>query len=192
MNPRKKFKAVVIGTSAGGFHALQVILGALPNDFEFPIIIVQHRMASSNALPELLNHTTQLRVKEAEDKEPLVAGTVYVAPADYHLLVEKDGRLQLSEDERENFSRPSIDVLFESAADAFGDKLIGVLLTGASRDGAKGLGKIKAYQGCTIVQDPRTAEFKVMPQSAIAELRVDHILPLEEISNFLKEGLAHA
>ena len=178
-------RAVVIGVSAGGMNALSTVLPALPKDFPLPILVVQHRLAGSNDyLTRSLDQISAVQIKEAEEKERLKAGYVYVAPADYHLLVERDHTLSLSVDPKENYSRPSIDVLFESAAYAWTSALIGVILTGANADGAKGMAFIKQKGGTTIVQNPTTAENDVMPRAALAS--ADYVLELSEIGELLK------
>ena len=183
----RKFELIVIGCSMGGMHALQQIFEALPQEFCVPIAVVQHRYRTSNeALPAILRRHTKLDVVDTTDKEWIKPGTVYLAPANYHLLVER-GELSLSVDEKVEYSRPSIDVLFESAADAYGSGVIGVVLTGANADGARGAKRIKSRGGFVIVQDPGTAESPAMPQAAIAAARVDRILPLERIGPFLVE-----
>ena len=179
------YELVVVGCSWGGLHALEVVLAGLPHDFDTPVAIVQHRRADSDdTLAQLLQRYTEMTVREAEDKEVIERGTVYVGPADYHLLVEGDA-FALSTDEPVAFSRPSIDVLFESAADALGRHVVGVLLTGANRDGARGLSCIKAVGGLALVQDPATAECRTMPDAGIAEARPDRVLPLVAIGPFL-------
>ncbi len=181
-----RYQAIVIGTSAGGMNAVSSILEAIPGDFPLPIIIVQH--LHPNQGDEFFRHfdnQCRLIVKSADEKEPVRPGSVYLAPPNYHLLIEKDKTLSLSVDEKVRYSRPSIDVLFESAADVFSSFLIGILLTGANDDGALGLQEIKKYNGLVIVQDPDTAEAKYMPQSALAVVDADHVLPLEEIGPFL-------
>jgi two-component system chemotaxis response regulator CheB len=183
-----KYKAIVIGSSAGGMEALGIIIGALPRKFSAPIIIAQHiSPRSDNYMVKYLNDIGKLRVKEADEKEQVAQGTVYIAPPNYHLLVEREGTLSLTVEPRVNYARPSIDVLFESAADAYNDKLVGVILTGANSDGSKGLRKVKEYGGLTIVQDPKTAEVDSMPKAAISTAEVDYILPLNEISKKLIE-----
>lgn len=180
------FEAVAIGTSAGGFRALTRLLGALPGSFPLPIAIVQHMEAHSESyLAEHLNGISSLRVKEAEDKDALEPGVAYIAPPNYHLLVEPDRSLSLSVDERVNHCRPAIEPLFESAADVFGAGLIGILLTGANADGAKGIKRIKACGGFAIVQDPSTAEVPYMPQAGLAAAKVDRVVSLEEIPEVL-------
>jgi two-component system chemotaxis response regulator CheB len=175
---------VVVGTSAGGLRALEKILGGLPAAYGLPIIVVQHRSKESDAFAEVMGSLVDLPVHEAEDKEPIVAPGVYLAPPDYHLLLEP-GRLALSTDDPVNFSRPSIDVMFESAADAYGAGVIGLLLTGANSDGTRGLGRIRQGGGFAIVQDPSTAESPEMPGSAVKEGVYDVIVPLDEIAKVL-------
>lgn len=181
-----KPELVAIGTSLGGLQALVSVLKPLPKDLQVPILIVQHRGPSSDgSLVVLLQRHTALTVTEAEDKAVLVPATVFVAPGDYHLLVEERGWLALSTEGPVHSARPSIDVLFETAADAYGPALVGVLLTGASADGAVGLARIKARGGRAIVQDPVTAECATMPAAGIAATAVDYILPLERIGDYL-------
>lgn len=167
-------------------HALSEILPTLPQNFSLPILIVQHLSpASDDYLATYLDEKCEVKVKEADEKEKIEGGVVYLVPANYHLLVEKDKTLSLSVDSPVNFARPSIDVLFETAAEAYGSNLIGLVLTGASADGSRGLKLIKERGGLTLVQDPKTAESEVMPKAAIAEVDVDHIIPLSEIGAFL-------
>lgn len=176
---------VVVGTSLGGLTALRSLLSNLAANFPLAIAIVQHRHRDTeHMLSEFLRQCTPLPVKEVEDKDELKPSQIYLAPVDYHLLVEPD-YFTLSTDEPVQFARPSIDVLFESAADAFGAGVIGVLLTGANHDGAQGIATIKKRGGWTIVQDPTTAECGVMPQAAIAATKVDMVLPLSEIAPYL-------
>jgi two-component system chemotaxis response regulator CheB len=180
------FEAAVIGVSAGGLHALKTILPALPEAFPLPIAVVQHLDAQADTyLADYLDRLSAIAVKEADDKEALQPGTAYLAPAGYHLLVEPDRSLSLSVDEKVNFSRPSIDLLFESAADAFGEKLIGIVLTGANSDGARGLKAIRDRGGLTIVQDPRTAEAPFMPRAALQAAPADYVADLERIAPLL-------
>jgi len=181
-----KYEAVVIGASAGGLTALQEILAPLPADFRLPMLVVQHRLPASNDfLAFSLSESCRLAVKEATEKEHIKPGRVYIAPANYHLLVEPDKSLSLSVDPKVCYSRPSIDVLFETAAEVYRSRLIGLILTGANHDGTAGLKKIKAYGGLSIAQNPVTAEAKEMPNSAIQENVVDKILPLSEMPAFL-------
>ena len=187
---RHAARLVVIGSSAGGLRALELVLGPLPATFPLPIVAVQHRSKeSSDAYAAVIGRATKLPVRDAEDNVPLDAPGVYVGPPDYHLLIEP-GRLALSVDEPVAFSRPSIDVLFESAADAYGAGVIGVLLTGANSDGALGLVRIKEAGGYVIVQDPHTADSPEMPAAGIAYAPVDRVLPLTEIARELLERTA--
>ena len=164
---RSPIKAVAIGASAGGVQALSQILPALPAAYPLPVLIVVHVPSDRvNPLVPLFQAKCQVRVKEAEDKEPALAGVVYFAPSDYHLLVEADGSLSLSSDELVRHSRPSIDVLLESAADAFGPALAGVVLTGANDDGAAGLRAVEASGGRAVVEDPVDAYVSTMPAAA--------------------------
>ena len=180
-------KIVVVGASTGGLKALQILLSALPAEFPLPITIVQHRGSDSESgLSEFLRGWSKLPVKEPEDKEPIVSGHAYLAPRDYHLLIES-GSFALSTDSPVAYARPSIDVLFESAADEYENGVIGVILTGANRDGARGLSKIKARGGVTIVESPASAARREMPEAAIARTTVDWILPLPEIGPRLEE-----
>ena len=186
MNSMNQYRAVVMGVSLGGMDALSVVLSPLPKDFPVPIVIVQHLQPNGNGfLVEYLNGKCALEVQQVLGGESSVAGNVYLAPPDQHLSIVNGGTLALSDGDKVNYSRPSIDVLFKSAARAYGPKLVGVLLTGASADGAKGMASIKEYGGMSIVQDPETAESGVMPQSAIDACRVDYVLPLEEIPKLL-------
>ena len=186
MIPRK-FELIVIGCSLGGMDALKMILQVLPGSFPVPIAVVQHRHRASNeSLPAFLRRQSDLKVVDAEDKQPIRKGSVYLAPANYHLLVER-GEFHLSVDEAVAYSRPSIDVLFESAADAYGKNLAAVVLTGANDDGARGAERIKKRGGFLIVQDPETAEARQMPEGTIKRARVDRILPLDRIAPFLVE-----
>jgi two-component system chemotaxis response regulator CheB len=181
-----KYEAIVFGVSSGGMNAMKVIFSLLPKNFSTPIIIVQHIGARSDSqLIKLLNGISNLSIKEADEKEKIEKGNVYIAPPNYHLMIERDKTFSLTIDERVNYARPSIDVLFESAADAYKDKLIGVILTGSSSDGSLGFKKIKEYGGLTIAQDPKTAESGYMPASAIAMVQMDFILSLDEIIKLL-------
>jgi two-component system, chemotaxis family, protein-glutamate methylesterase/glutaminase len=181
------YELIVAGASLGGFDALAVLLGSLPEGFALPLAIVQHRSVDSDELlSTLLQRVCRLPVTEVEDKQPVLPGMVYIAPADYHLLVERD-HFALSVDHRVQFARPSIDVLFESAADAYRERLAAILLSGANEDGAQGIATVKAHGGLTIVQDPASAESARMPAAAIAGATVDHILPLAGIVEFLND-----
>lgn len=185
-----KMEALVIGTSAGGLNALKTILERLPGDFPIPILIVQHLSADSEDFwIQNLNARCKINVKEAEEKEAIAKGNAYIAPPDYHMLIEKDRSITLSQEEKVNFSRPSIDVLFETASDVYQEKLLGLVLTGASKDGAAGLRKIKRNGGITIVENPATAEFSLMPSEAIRASKVDYILSLIKIVDLLTSPL---
>jgi two-component system chemotaxis response regulator CheB len=180
------YELIVIGTSWGGLDALSRLLAGLRDELRQPIVIVQHRSPDSNdlLLAELLGTRTRRVVTDPDDKTPLQQDHVYLGPPDYHVLVE-DGHLALSTDEPVRFARPSIDVLFESAADAYRDRAVGVVLTGAGDDGAAGLAAIKARGGVAIVEDPATAIKGAMPRAAIAAASADAVLPIEEIPAFL-------
>jgi two-component system chemotaxis response regulator CheB len=181
-----RYAAVVIGVSAGGVEALKVLLPALPASFPLPIAIVQHRdQRSDGFLAAYLNTMSRIAISEAEDKEPFCPGHAYLAPAGYHLLIESDRSLSLSVDQRVNHSCPSIDVLFESAADVFAESLIGIVLTGANADGAEGLKAIKARGGLAVVQDPQTASARAMPRAALEATPVDHVVDLGGIAPLL-------
>lgn len=176
------YSIVAIGSSWGGLAAMSTLLGGLPGDFSLPIVVVQHRSSDSDRLlAELLQDTTDLTVSEVEDKDPLTAGTVHIAPANYHVLID-DGLLSLTLEEPVRFSRPSIDVMFTSAADAYGSGAIGVVLTGANEDGAQGLSYIVKRGGRGLVQDPRSAEIAVMPQAALKAVPSAEVLPLERLA----------
>ena len=188
-----QYEAIVIGVSSGGMKALNFIFTTLTADFKIPIIIVQHISAhSNNDWVNLLDDKSEHTIKEADEKEKIESGKVYVAPSNYHLLIEKDKTFSLTIEERVNFARPSIGVLFESAAQAYKDKLIGVILTGSNNDGAEGIKRIKELGGMVIIQDPKTAESSPMPAAAIAAClsgknaaQPDHILSLEKIIELL-------
>lgn len=181
-----EYEAIVMGVSSGGMNAMKVMFSLLPQNFYTPIIIVQHIGArTDNHWIKLLNDKSKQHVKEADEKEKIENGRIYVAPSNYHLMIEKNKTFSLSIDERVNFARPSIDVLFETAAEAYQNKLIGVVLTGSNSDGTNGIKRIQQCGGLTIVQDPQTAESSHMPASAIEAIKPDYILPLEEIIKLL-------
>lgn len=178
---------VVVGTSLGGMRALEVILAGLQPDFPLPIAVVQHRgtdVAAQSQLAILLQLHCALRIVEADDKQPIAGGHVYLAPPDYHLLID-DGHFALNVDERVSYARPSIDVLFESAAEVYRRAVVAVLLTGASNDGTHGAKRVREVGGTVVAQDPATAEAPFMPQSAIHAGAVDKVLPLNEIAPYL-------
>lgn len=186
------YRIVLVGTSYGGVEALQELLPGLAPGLPVPVVVVQHRMRDEDGgLCEFLRDHSALPVVEPNDKEEVEAGRIYLAPRDYHLLVE-DGRFALSVDAPVTFARPSIDVLFESAADAYGAGAIGVVLTGANSDGARGLARIKGRGGFTVVQDPEEAVSRAMPAAAAAAAKVDRVLPLREIAPLLNELCAPA
>jgi len=185
---RPPVEAVVIGTSAGGLAALSVLVAGLEATFRLPLLVVQHIPSGvPTQLAEIFQRKTGLHVKEADEKERVRGGTLYFAAPGYHLLVEQDTSLSLSQDDSVHFSRPSIDVLFESAADAWGERVAGILLTGANEDGAAGLEAIHRAGGLTIVQDPDEAEVDSMPRAALQRFAPDYILPLRDIHRLLRE-----
>ena len=180
------YELIAIGTSWGGLQALSRLLSDLPAEIGQPIVIAQHRAVESpeGALARLLEQHTDRVVRDAEDKDTLEPRHVYLAPPDYHLLVEA-GSLALSTEDAVQFARPSIDVMFETAADAYGERAIGIVLTGANDDGAAGLARIKGRGGVAIVQDPDSSERRRMPDAAIAAVDADAILRIEEMGPFL-------
>jgi len=179
-------RAVAIGASAGAVQALLRILPALPAGYALPVLIVVHVPPDrSNSLVSLFRDKCALRVKEAEDKEVIAGGTIYFAPADYHQLVEGGGSIALSSDEPVNYSRPAIDVLLESAADAYGPALAGIVLTGANHDGATGLRAVADAGGIAIVEDPAEAQVPTMPAAALAACPSARPMALDDILSFL-------
>jgi two-component system chemotaxis response regulator CheB len=192
-------RLVVVGASFGGFDALKTMLRALPASFPVPLAIVQHQSSPGSGLATLLQRYTAVAVADAEDKDELLPGFAYLAPPGYHLLIDRGladrgladqgavdrGILALSVDPPVQHARPSIDVLFESAADVYGPEVVGVILTGTGRDGAAGLTRIKRRGGLAIVQDPATATRAAMPEAALASTPVDLILPIEQIGGRL-------
>ena len=180
------YDLVVVGASWGGLQALGQVLSDTPSEVDLPIVIAQHRHPDSHegTLAQLLEKQIDRPVLDAEDKLAIEPRHVYVAPPDYHLLVER-GSLALSVDDRVRYARPSIDVLFESAADTYGAGVIGIILTGANDDGARGLARIKEVGGVAVIQDPAGAMRRTMPDAAIATTRADAILPLEDIGRFV-------
>jgi two-component system chemotaxis response regulator CheB len=180
------YEVIAIGTSWGGLDAVSRLLDALHPEVHQPIVVAQHRGSATgeSMLANLLQSHTRRVVLDPDDKTPLEPDHVYLGPPDYHLLVET-GHLALSTDAPVRFSRPSIDVLFESVADAYGHKAVGIVLTGANADGARGLSLIKERGGVAIVQDPETSEKRTMPDAALSATIADAVLPLEEIPLFL-------
>ena len=181
-----KYEAIVIGVSAGGLYVLSEILEALPKDYSIPVVIVQHRSKDERELlEELLQQKCKIKIKQADEKEKLQKGTVYIAPPNYHVLAENDRTLSLSADPLVNYSRPSIDVLFETASEVYKNKLIGVILTGANKDGAYGMTLIRKRGGVTVAQNPKTAQFSAMPHAAVETGSIQHVLEVNEIIDFL-------
>lgn len=184
-------RAIAIGASAGAIHALMRILPALPPGFALPVLVVVHvPPGRKSELAALFAGKCRIPVREAEDKDPVAPGTVIFAPPDYHMMVEAGGGISLSTDDPVFFSRPSIDVLLESAADAYGRGLTGVILTGANEDGAKGLKAVAAAGGVAIVQDPATAYARAMPEAALERCPRAHVLSLDGIVASLLEAAA--
>jgi two-component system chemotaxis response regulator CheB len=182
-----RIEAIVIGASAGGVEALGLILPSLPAKFRPAVLIVLHLPRERpSLLVEIYEKRCALPIREADDKEPIEPGTIYFAPPDYHMLVERNRQIALSTEEPVHFSRPSVDVLFESAADAFGSRLLGVILTGANEDGAAGLHAIHRAGGVTVVQQPDSAKVPLMVVSALQRNPADFVLSLPEIAELLK------
>lgn len=181
------YRLIVIGCSWGGFHGLREIFGCLPPAFPVPVVVAQHRLAQSDdGLHASLQSASRLPIADVLDKEPLLGGAIYLAPSDYHTIIE--GKyLALSTEEVVQFARPSVDVLFESAANSYGSSLIAVILTGANEDGAEGLRRVKELGGYTIIQDPSSAIRREMPEAALAKVRPDRLMQLAEIGPHLVE-----
>lgn len=193
MTPDKQIgpaRLLVVGGSAG---SLQVVLGMVSvfqKDFPLPVLIVLHRTGLfESSLEDLLSIRTGLPAKEVEEKETVLPGTLYLAPADYHVLLEKNQTFSLDYSERVHFSRPSIDVSFRSAAAVYGPGLIALLLSGANADGTEGLQYVQEKGGITVIQDPETADVPYMPQHAISRLQPDCIVPASQLPGFIN-GLA--
>ena len=183
---KKSCRLLIIGGSAGSLEVLLHMLPDVQPAISFAILVVMHRGTESDTLlPFLLSSKTSLPVKEAEEKEKIQPGTIYIAPADYHLLIEKDHTFSLDFSEKVNFSRPSIDVTFSVAAEAYGGELACLLLSGGNTDGTEGLIFVKESGGAVAVQDPASASMPFMPQSAISRLKPDHVLRPEEIASFI-------
>ena len=184
----RRFKAVVVGASAGGVEALLAIFADLRPGFGLPIIVVLHLPDERRSqLADVFGRRLQVPVKEVDDKESIVPGTVYFAAPGYHVSIERDHSFSLSREERVHYSRPSIDYLFESAADVYQQRLAAILLTGANRDGARGLSQVKQAGGLTIIQDPDEAQVATMPRAALELFQPDCILPLRGIGRLLVE-----
>lgn len=187
MNLAGRVDAVVIGASAGGIEALSILLPALPAETDASIFIVIHLPRDRpSVLADILSRKCVLPVHEAQDKEPVLPGTVYVAPTNYHLLVDTGPQIALSADDPVHYSRPSVDVLFESAAEVYGERLLGMILTGANEDGARGLAAIKDAGGVTLVQSPDTAVSPMMAMSALALRPADAVLSLTQLADVLR------
>jgi two-component system, chemotaxis family, protein-glutamate methylesterase/glutaminase len=181
------YSVVALGTSWGGLTAMTRLLSGLPPDFSIPIVIVQHRSKDSDfLLSQLLQDATDLQVCEIEDKDVLEAGRVHIAPANYHVMLEQN-YASLTIEEPVRFSRPSIDVMFDSAADTYGPGAIGVILTGANEDGARGLAHIVQHGGRALVQDPKTAEIPIMPEAALRAVPTAERIPLDKLAPRLVE-----
>jgi len=181
-----KFDAIVIGGSAGAIAALTTLLPCLPQNYQIPLVIVLHlHPLQDRYFLQHFNKLCTLHIKEADEKESIQAGYIYFAPPNYHLLIENDKTFSLSIDEKVNYTRPSIDVLFESAANVYGPRLAAIILTGANNDGAEGLRLIQDRGGLTIVQDPKSAESPYMPAAALRMTTPDFVLGLEEIGHWL-------
>lgn len=185
-----QFDILVIGTSAGGLAALDILLHGLNSNINIPIVIVQHLSPDSgSSIVSLLKKYSKMEVTEPLDKEQLLGNHIYIAPADYHVMIEKDKSIGVNLGPKENFCRPAIDVLFETAAEVFFERTLGVILTGANKDGTKGCLKIKSLSGTTIVQDPTEALISVMPLGVIDAGAADYVLPLNEIVKELNKIL---
>jgi two-component system chemotaxis response regulator CheB len=182
----RSIDGIVIGTSAGGVEALSGLLPALPAGLRAALFVVIHLPRERpSLLVDIFAPKCALAVREAEDKEPVLPGTVYFAPPDYHLLIDNGPALALSTDDLVHFSRPSIDVLFESAADIYGDRLLGIILTGANQDGASGLHAVHRAGGITVVQEPDEAQAPYMVEAALRRTEADYVLPLDGIARLL-------
>ncbi|WP_210638949.1 MULTISPECIES: chemotaxis protein CheB [unclassified Pseudomonas] len=183
---RSRIQAIAVGASAGGVEALLKVFGQLRKGFSVPILVVLHLPDERQSqLAQVFGYRLAVPVEEAQDKQDVVPGTLYVAAPGYHLSVEADRSLSLSLEDPVHHSRPSIDVLFESAADVYGPNLLAVVLTGANNDGAKGLARVRELGGITVVQDPREAQVSTMPEAALALHEPDHILTLQDIGQLL-------
>ena len=177
---------IVIGASAGGINALRSIFEKLDRPLNCPVLVIIHRLKNVRSrMDEVLRYSTKLKIKEAEDKEPLQDGVIYIAPGNYHLLVERDGHIALSVSERVNFSRPSIDVTFMNVAELYGKRASGIILTGANEDGAHGLEAISRFGGKTIVQNLEEAQVAVMPEAALRLSPRSKQMSLNEIAQYL-------
>ena len=184
----KPDRLLAIGGSAGSLQVILAILASVRKDFPMPILVVLHRnVGFESSLEDLFASRTSLPIREVEEKDPVQTGTVYLCPADYHVLLEQDQTFSLDYSERVNFSRPSIDVSFRSAADVFGAGLLAVLLSGGNADGVVGLKYAKERGGTTVVQDPSTADVPYMPQQAIIRMQPDHVLATQDLLLFIHQ-----
>lgn len=182
----KQCDAFIIGGSAGSLEVLLKVLPELKPNLSFPLIIVIHRKHGTDSLlPNLLSSRTKMVVKEVDEKEKIVPGTVYIAPSDYHLLIELDRTFSLDYSEKINYSRPSIDATFQTGAEVYKDKLACLLLSGSNADGVNGLQSVKDWGGLTAIQDPETAQVSYMPEQAKKQVAIDHILRIDEIAQFI-------
>ncbi len=182
----KKCEAFIIGGSAGSLDVLLKVLPLINAAIRFPIVIVVHRKHGTDSLlPDLLSSRTKLKVKEVDEKEPLIAGTIYIAPSDYHLLIEQDRTFSLDYSEKINYSRPAIDVTFQTAAEVYKEKLACLLLSGSNSDGVNGLKTVKLWGGTALIQDPKTAQVAYMPAQAQANVKIDSVLSIEDIAEFI-------
>jgi len=187
-----RYKAVVIGGSAGSFQVLVKLLSTIPADFQLPIIIASHRLKHiRSGFVEALSLKSIKTIEEPQDKDPIKKGKVYLAPSNYHLSIELGNTFSLSTEEMINNSRPAIDITFETSAYVFKEKMIGILLTGANKDGALGMKAVADYKGLTIVQDPAECVMDTMPRAALALTPIDHVLRVEELIEFFKKLHKH-
>lgn len=182
-----RYELLIIGGSAGSLDVLIQLLPLLRTDLDLSIVIIQHRKPGESLLPGLLSGKTSWPVREVEDKDPIENQTIYIAPSDYHLLIEKDKTFSLDFSEKLHHSRPAIDISFETAADAYGAALIGVLLSGANADGAEGLKKIKESGGLTVVQDLAEASIPYMPEQALNLFDPDYVAGAEEMAGIINK-----
>ncbi|ALL04144.1 chemotaxis protein CheB [Pedobacter sp. PACM 27299] len=182
----KKCRAFIIGGSAGSLEVLLKVLPAVNPSLSFPIVIVIHRKHGADSLlPGLLSSRTTMPVKEADEKEMMVPGIIYIAPSDYHLLIEMDRTFSLDYSEKVNYSRPAIDVTFQTAAEAFKEELVCLLLSGSNADGVNGLATVKQWGGIAVIQHPDSAQVAYMPEQARKNVAIDRILRIEEIAAFI-------
>ena len=186
--PISKTRLIVIGGSAGSLQVIMEMIKNLDDNLVFPIVLVVHRKAQSTSiLPTLLQQFTTMQVLEVEDKTEIENGKIYIVPADYHMLFEDTNKVSLEASEKMNYSRPSIDVTFKSAAETFGDSVIGILLSGANADGVEGLGYIKRNKGKVWIQDPETAEVDYMPRQAAQQIDYDLLIEPKNLAEFINK-----